>query len=50
MLSPLGHEQTKIPWADRVNDAAIKRTTVPPNSLRKDYWKQTKLKKFFFEE
>ena len=37
VLSPLGHEQTKIPWADRVNDAAIKRTTVPPNSLRKDY-------------
>ena len=33
----LGHDQTKIPWAGRVEDTAIKRITVLPNSLRKDY-------------
>ena len=38
---PLGHDQTKIPRADRVKDTA---------SLRKGYWKQTKLKNYLWEK
>ena len=47
---PPGHDQRKIPRADRVKDTAIKRMTVLLNSLRKDYWKQTKLKNYLCEK
>ena len=34
---PLQHDQTKVPGEDKVKDTAIKRMTVLPNALRKDY-------------
>ena len=50
MCSSLWAWSDKNTLADRVKDTAIKRITVLPNSLRKDDWKQTKLKNYLCEK